>query len=388
MSASIPRFGACTHGCAPAGPTGPATTAAFPAFTIYDPDDLLAVRNGSKVDYTVEPRSVIDLERTFGIKTAPLTFPGAGKYIRGFYFDPVRKYLFVLRQSGGRLGEHLQHPVVDPRLRDCGLGGIVGASSLPMREAVKAALRGVSFIFVLPALISFFVRGCVDRPRSRARGIDAGAVAHPWTPGSVPAPGISERARLPVAPQRPSSASAPSSRRPAPVSMRTSTSGPGCFLGLVHIERDVLIGSGVHITSGRRTHGTDDAGVPIREQEGSPTLVRIGAGAWIGSAAVVMADVGANSVVGAGAVVTSPIPGPRRRRGRAGESRASPVARQSEGAVSHPPSALRAQPGRSRPRVSPAASRFGHLPTSISSRSFTTMTRPRTSGNSKRLRRP
>ena len=75
--------------------------------------------------------------------------------------------------------------------------------------------------------------------------------------------------------------------------------GPGGFLGLVHIERDVLIGSGVHITSVTK---------PIREQEGEATLVRIGAGAWIGSAAVIMADVGANSVVGAGAVVTKPIP--------------------------------------------------------------------------------
>ena len=99
-----PPIGACTHGCAPAAPTGPGTTAAFPAFTIYDPDDLLAVRNGSKVDYTVEPRSVIDLERTFGIKTAPLTFPGAGKYIRGFYFDPVRKYLFVLANQADDSG--------------------------------------------------------------------------------------------------------------------------------------------------------------------------------------------------------------------------------------------------------------------------------------------
>jgi acetyltransferase-like isoleucine patch superfamily enzyme len=36
--------------------------------------------------------------------------------------------------------------------------------------------------------------------------------------------------------------------------------------------------------------------------------VRIGEGAWIGSAAVVMADVGRHSVVGAGSVVTKPIP--------------------------------------------------------------------------------
>jgi len=37
-------------------------------------------------------------------------------------------------------------------------------------------------------------------------------------------------------------------------------------------------------------------------------VVRIGAGAWIGSAAIVMADVGSDTVVGAGAVVTKPLP--------------------------------------------------------------------------------
>jgi acetyltransferase-like isoleucine patch superfamily enzyme len=77
---------------------------------------------------------------------------------------------------------------------------------------------------------------------------------------------------------------------------------------LVHIEQDVLIGSGVHITSGRDTHGTDDVTRPIREQEGRAELVRIGAGSWIGSGAIVMADVGTNCVIGAGAVVTKPIP--------------------------------------------------------------------------------
>ena len=37
-------------------------------------------------------------------------------------------------------------------------------------------------------------------------------------------------------------------------------------------------------------------------------MVRIGAGSWIGSASVVMADVGRQSIVGAGAVVTRPVP--------------------------------------------------------------------------------
>jgi acetyltransferase-like isoleucine patch superfamily enzyme len=84
--------------------------------------------------------------------------------------------------------------------------------------------------------------------------------------------------------------------------------GSRCNLGLVHVERDALIGPGVNIPSGRLTHGTDDADQPIREQAGSLTMVTIGEGAWIGSASTVMADVGRHTVVGAGAVVTQPIP--------------------------------------------------------------------------------
>jgi acetyltransferase-like isoleucine patch superfamily enzyme len=84
--------------------------------------------------------------------------------------------------------------------------------------------------------------------------------------------------------------------------------GPHCHLGLVQIERDVLIAAGVHIPSGPETHGIDDSNKPIREQPGKPRRVRIGAGSWIGSAAVVMADVGCDSVIGAGSVVNRPIP--------------------------------------------------------------------------------
>jgi virginiamycin A acetyltransferase len=84
--------------------------------------------------------------------------------------------------------------------------------------------------------------------------------------------------------------------------------GPRCHLGLVHIERDVLIGPGVHIPSGPETHGFGDLSTPIREQPGRHLMVRIGAGAWIGSASVVMADVGRDSIVGAGSVVNRPLP--------------------------------------------------------------------------------
>jgi virginiamycin A acetyltransferase len=84
--------------------------------------------------------------------------------------------------------------------------------------------------------------------------------------------------------------------------------GPRCHLGLVHLERDVLIAAGVHIPSGGQTHFFDDPDMPIREQGGERQVVRIGAGAWIGSAAIIMADVGRGTIVGAGSVVTKPLP--------------------------------------------------------------------------------
>jgi acetyltransferase-like isoleucine patch superfamily enzyme len=70
----------------------------------------------------------------------------------------------------------------------------------------------------------------------------------------------------------------------------------------------VLVAAGVHIPSGAHIHGSGDAALPLREQGLSRTLVTIGEGSWIGSAAVVMADVGARTIVGAGSVVTRPIP--------------------------------------------------------------------------------
>lgn len=84
--------------------------------------------------------------------------------------------------------------------------------------------------------------------------------------------------------------------------------GPRCHLGLVHLERDVLLGPAVQIPSGRSTHGTGDPGRAIRHQEGRREIVTIGAGTWIGAAAIVMADVGRDCVVGAGSVVVRPIP--------------------------------------------------------------------------------
>ncbi len=84
--------------------------------------------------------------------------------------------------------------------------------------------------------------------------------------------------------------------------------GPRCSLGLVHLERDVLLAGDVRIPSGGKTHYFDDPTKPIREQGGERRMVTIGAGAWIGTGAIILADVGKGTVVAAGSVVTKPLP--------------------------------------------------------------------------------
>lgn len=84
--------------------------------------------------------------------------------------------------------------------------------------------------------------------------------------------------------------------------------GPHCNLGWVELGDDVLLGSGVHILSGKGQHSFADPDAPIRDQGGDYARVRVGQGAWIGNAAVVMADVGEGAVVGAGSVVVHAVP--------------------------------------------------------------------------------
>ncbi len=84
----------------------------------------------------------------------------------------------------------------------------------------------------------------------------------------------------------------------------------GCFccLGEVTVEDNVLIGSHVSITNGAAQHGTGRLDIPVREQPGTWPHVTIGCDTWIGDRAVVMVDVGRHCIVGAGSVVTKPVP--------------------------------------------------------------------------------
>lgn len=84
--------------------------------------------------------------------------------------------------------------------------------------------------------------------------------------------------------------------------------GNYCCIGDVTLEDDVLIASHVSITNGYEQHGIERLDVPVREQPGRWPHVTIGRDSWIGERAVIMADVGRHCVVGAGSVVTKPLP--------------------------------------------------------------------------------
>ncbi len=83
--------------------------------------------------------------------------------------------------------------------------------------------------------------------------------------------------------------------------------GSYCLLGDVRIGDNTLIADHVCIPSGPGQHGLRSLDVPIREQQGEFRTIRIGRDCWIGSGAVILADVGDHCVVAAGGVVTKPV---------------------------------------------------------------------------------
>jgi virginiamycin A acetyltransferase len=176
-----------------------------------------------------------------------------------------------------------------------------------LRDAVKAGFRAVAHVIATPFVLSFSVRAVLLGPD---RAIQSSTQLLALVPGLTGQ--YLRRAFL--------SRTIAACHHTVVVEYGTTLSrvgarlderayiGPGCHLGLVHVERDALIASGVQIPSGPITHQIENLGLLIRDQPPGERLVRIGAGAWIGAAAVVMADVGHSSIVGAGAVVTQPLP--------------------------------------------------------------------------------
>ncbi|WP_448250495.1 acyltransferase [Thalassotalea agariperforans] len=84
--------------------------------------------------------------------------------------------------------------------------------------------------------------------------------------------------------------------------------GPQCNIGKCQIGKDTLLGSGVHIMSGKGQHNFDDLSTPIKDQGGSFEQITIGDDCWLGNGALIMANIGNHCVVAAGSVVINDIP--------------------------------------------------------------------------------
>ena len=84
--------------------------------------------------------------------------------------------------------------------------------------------------------------------------------------------------------------------------------GAQCNIGSCSIGNGCLLGSGVHVLSGKYQHQIEDLDLEIRNQPGSLEKIAIGSNCWIGNNATVMAGVGNNSIIAAGSVVVNKIP--------------------------------------------------------------------------------
>jgi virginiamycin A acetyltransferase len=177
-----------------------------------------------------------------------------------------------------------------------------------MKSAVKSLARALALLAVLPALGSFHVRAALMGRDRALEGSTQWLGLIPGVLGEYLRRAFLAQTLAECAPTATIGFGVLFSRAGARIGEHVYI-GPRCHIGLAQIGRDVLLAAGVHVPSGARTHGTGDAGKSIRDQETTYSAVRIGEGTWVGSAAVVMADVGPHAVIGAGAVVTKPLPG-------------------------------------------------------------------------------
>ncbi|MGB8886554.1 MAG: hypothetical protein WCC87_07500 [Candidatus Korobacteraceae bacterium] len=82
--------------------------------------------------------------------------------------------------------------------------------------------------------------------------------------------------------------------------------GSYCIMGKATIGEGTQVASAVQVLSGQHQHIRDASGA--FHEAGDFKNVTVGADCWLGAGAIVMADVGARTTIGAASVVTRPIP--------------------------------------------------------------------------------
>ncbi len=175
-----------------------------------------------------------------------------------------------------------------------------------MRSLLKQLLHLGATLFLVPMLLSFAIRAWLI---GRDRALQGSTELLGLVPGLT---GIILR-RAFLARALPHCAATATVASGVVLSSASATLadhcyvGPYCTLGHVEVGAHALIAAGVRIPSGRHAHPSGELDAFDSTRVVGRSRVRIGPRAWIGTGAIVMADVGADTVVGAGAVVTTPL---------------------------------------------------------------------------------
>jgi len=174
---------------------------------------------------------------------------------------------------------------------------------------LKAIIRCVAILLVLPLLASHFLLSLISSPDRSLESHSQCLSLFPGTTGSYLRVAFYRFALQHCAASATISFGTLFSKVGARIEENVYI-GPRCCLGLVTLQRDVLLGPGVQIPSGPQTHGIARLDVPIRSQPGSPQRITIGRDSWIGAASIVLASIADQTIIGAGSIVTKPT-GPR-----------------------------------------------------------------------------
>jgi acetyltransferase-like isoleucine patch superfamily enzyme len=173
-----------------------------------------------------------------------------------------------------------------------------------VRRALKALVFGIAFVLVLPLVLLTRLEAALSRAEI-AFGFAAQLLA--LMPGW---PGAQLRGAFYCATLKRCSwqthigFGSLFTHRGAVLAAHVSM-GSYCVIGHADIGAGVMMGSRVSIPSGKRQHFGDDGGLVA---EARYDTVVIGPGCWVGEGAIVLAEVGAESIVSAGAVVTKAMP--------------------------------------------------------------------------------
>src|SRR5688572_13692709 len=135
-----------------------------------------------------------------------------------------------------------------------------------MRELIKAIIRGMALMAVLPWLVVYVLKWPVlGRDRALAGSAQSLSLL-PGLAGQYLRRAFLSKTLAWCAPSATVEFGVLFSQAGARLDANVYV-GPRCHLGLVHLQRDVLLAAGVHIPSGGETHGTADVTIPIKDQE-------------------------------------------------------------------------------------------------------------------------